>query len=774
MSPLPDLDIQARPCDHCGAPVEVVGEVGEVYCCSGCETAAAIIRGAGLDEIYRHKREAFAPRPIAQRARGWSQIETREAADGTREADLCIDGLSCAACVWVTENVLERTEGVLDARVSYASGRATLRWDPEQISLDDALQRVASLGYTPRATKAAPQRDRALLTALGVATFAAMNVMMLSLSIYLGWWSGMDPRYAALFRWCNLVLATPVALWAARPFYRAAYHGLRSGVLHMDLPVSLGVVILYGHGLVATWLGMDSYLDSMTMLVALLLGGRVLEQGGRRRAAEAARALASWTPQVARRLMPDGNVEEVPPADLAPGDRVVVAAGEAFAADGTLLAGEGDVQMSLLTGESEPVHLAPGDRVIAGALLLDGSVEVSVEAAGEETTLSAMVRRLEAAINQPSRPRRTDAIAPWFVGVTLSVAALTFSIVGLTLGLEAALARTVAVLVVACPCALSLAWPLATSAGMGAAARRGLVLRSGDVLAELAEVDTVVLDKTGTVTGGQPAVISADDAVLRIAAGLERSSRHPVARALLDEAARRGVALPQTSDVVEHIGRGVEGTVDGRRWSVRSGGPGRVALLDDAEQAVGEIVLRDIVRPDAARSVGRLQAAGLRVVLLTGDHPDVASRIAAEVGIDEVIAGARPEEKADWVLARQAEGAKVLFVGDGLNDGPALAEASVGVAMGAGAASSVQVADAVVAAERLGPLAAGLSAARAARSAVRRNLRRAIFYNIVAVAAATLGWVDPLVAAVLMPLSSGTVILGALAVERRVARAEAS
>ncbi|MFT4974261.1 MAG: Cu2+-exporting ATPase [Myxococcota bacterium] len=773
MTALPDLCPRVLPCAHCGAPVEVSGEVGEAYCCAGCETAAAIIRGAGLDVAYRSRREAYAPRPSRQPPQGWSQIETRSGPNGTCEADLRIDGLSCAACVWVTEHVLSQTEGVVEAHVSYASGRALLRWDPAMVSLDDALQRVASLGYTPRATHAAPERDRALLTALGIAVFSAMNVMMLSLSIYLGWWGGMSPAHAALLRWCNLVLATPVALWCARPFYRAALSGLRSGILHMDLPVSIGVIVLYVHGLAATFSGTDGYLDSMTMLVALLLGGRVLEQGGRRRAAEAAAALASWTPQLARRLR-DGLIEEVAPSELTPGDRLVVAAGEAFAADGTLASGSGDVQMSLLTGESEPVHLSAGDRVVAGALLSSGSVEVIVEAVGEETTLAAMVRRLESAISQPLAPRRTDAVAPWFVGATLTAAAATLSVVGWSQGLEEALARTVAVLVVACPCALSLAWPLATSAGMGAAARRGLVLRSGEVLETLAGIDTVALDKTGTITGGRPEVVRADDATLRVAAGLERASSHPVARAILDEAARRGVALPPVTDAREQIGEGVEGTIDGRRWRIRSGGPGRLALEADDGTVAGEIELRDVVRPDAARAVARLRASGLRVVLLTGDHPDVAQRIAAEVGIDEVIAGSRPEDKADWVVARQAEGCSVLFVGDGLNDGPALAEAAVGVAMGAGAASSVQVADAVVASDRLGPLLAGLSAARASKRATQRGLRRAIVYNIVAVIGAMLGWINPLVAAILMPLSSGAVIAGALAVERRVSREERS
>ncbi|MEL6344816.1 MAG: heavy metal translocating P-type ATPase metal-binding domain-containing protein [Myxococcota bacterium] len=757
-----------QPCAHCGAPTEGIGEV--LYCCHGCEAAAAIIRGAGLERYY-DRRESYAPRPDAvSRAAAWEQIPSSVQPDGTEQADLCIDGLRCAACVWVTEQVLADAPGVVSVRVSYADGRARLQWDPEQTSLSAALAQVAALGYAPRAPHAEPVRDDTLLTALGVAVFAAMNVMMLSVSVYLGWSSGMEARYAALFRWVNLVLATPVALWCARPFYQAALNGLRHGVLHMDLPVSLGVILLYSHGFIATWMGQDAYLDSMTMLVALLLGGRVIEQGGRRRAASAARTLSAQIPTSARRVL-DAGLEEVAPDALKTGDRVRILAGETFAADGVVSAGQGTVQMSLVTGESAPLVTEDGMSVPAGATLLDGEIDLTVTAVGQQTTIAAMVRRLEQAIGRPTAPRITDRLAPWFVGLTLGAAALTFLLSAPSAGLDDALARTVAVLVVACPCALALAWPLAISVGMGSAARRGLILRSGAVLDELATVDVVALDKTGTVTGGRLAVCSADDATLRIAAGLERSSAHPIGRAIVAEATRRGVAIPQSHGIVEHPGLGIDGVVDDRRWRIRSAGPGRVAVEAD-DGLFGEIALHDRIRPDAARAIARMKDAGLEVVLLTGDHEDVAVRIAAQAGIPDVLAAMKPEEKADWIAARQRAGQRVLFVGDGLNDGPALAVADVGVAMGAGAASSVQAADAIVAAERLGPVAAGVSAARWSQRAIRKNLRRSISYNVGAVLAAAAGLVNPLVAAILMPLSSGMVLIGALSIERKMRRME--
>ena len=772
----------SRPCTHCGTALEVTAPAPEsgsedrpAFCCHGCELAWEIIQGAGLGQYY-DEREAAANRPTVVRDAGWSQVPRVTDADGIHRASLRIDGLQCAACVWVTEKVLQDAPGVREARVSYATGRCWVRWDPAVTELDAVLGRVARLGYQPRALDVARTPDRDLLLRLGVAIFAAGNVMMFATAVYLGWIDDMAPAYAALFRWTSLALATPVATWSAAPFFRSAWAGLRSGVLHMDLPISIAIGVLYGHGVWATLQHTDGYLDSLTMLVALLLVGRLLEQRGRRRAAEAAQALAAQAPRVVRRVGTTG-LEDVPSDTLGIGDHIVVSMGEEVGGDGRVTRGGGAVQMSLLTGESEPVAVAVGDRVITGAVLVDGELEVEVEAAASESVLARMAAGLREAADRPIDPDAADRIAPWFTAATLVVSALTY--LGTAwLGGEA-LEATVAVLVVACPCALSLARPLALSAGLGTAARRGLLFRSGDALLELATIDLVVLDKTGTVTGGRPEIVHADDDVLRLAAGLERASIHPVARAILEAAAQRGIALPAATQLREVPGVGVAGRIDGRPLVVRAAGPGRVQVVEatdpraPAAVVVGELRLADALRTDSPTAVSDLRALGVDVALLTGDHPEVARRIAGHAGIDQVMAGQTPDDKAAWIRARQAAGRRVLFVGDGLNDGPALAAADVGVAMGTGAASSVLVADAVVAAESLGPVVSGLRAARAADAAVHRNLRRSVLYNVIAVGAAVAGLVNPLVAAISMPLSSGMVILGALAVERSVRRGEA-
>jgi Cu2+-exporting ATPase len=670
--------------------------------------------------------------------------------------------------VWVTEHLLRATPGVQEATVSYATGRATLRWDPAVANLGALAGRIAALGYHPRLLGEEATFDRELLLRLGVAAFAAANIMLMYVALYAGWWGDMDPRFVVLFQWASLILATPVALWCAAPFFAGAVNGLRNGVLHMDLPIALGVSVLYAHGAIATVLREHAYLDSLAMLVALLLAGRMLESRGRRRAAEAAVSLAASVPTTAKRASGSG-IEVVPSAALQPGDRIDVGAGEEIAADGRVHRGTGRVRMALITGEAEPVEVGAGEEVVAGSVLIDGAISVEVEAVGRDTVLQQMAEMLRLAADRGTRPTSADRIAPWFTGITLLVASATFAWWLQAAGLEAALTHCVAVLVVACPCALALSRPLAAAAGLGAAARRGLLFRSADALLDLDRVDLAALDKTGTVTEGALVVVRADDAPLRVAAGLERYSSHPIARAIIDEASRRGIALPQGADIDETPGVGIDGTVDGRRWSLRAGGPGEVQLIDDDGKAQ-VIRLGDAVRADSARVVATLRKLGLEVALLTGDHADVAQRIARETGIDTVLSRIDPAAKAAWVEARRSEGRRVLFAGDGLNDGPGLAEANVGVAMGRGAASSVLVADGVISSGSLAPIPVGIHAARACRRAIRTNQIRSIGYNILAVSAAAIGWVNPLVAAILMPLSSAMVIWGASRVEVRVRR----
>lgn len=754
-------------CPHCGTAVE---GADDEFCCLGCERASQIIRGAGLGRYYE-VRESYAPRPAGV-AGGWDAVVTSDVPDGTVEVRLAVDGLRCASCVWVTEKVLQTAPGVHEASVSYATGRTHLRWDPGATSLGSLASLIAALGYRPRLLGEDAQPDRGVTLRLGVAVFAAMNVMLMAVAIYAGWFTGMEPRFLRLFEWASLLLATPVALWCAEPFYRGALQGLAHRTLHMDVPISLAILALYGHGLVATAIGHPSYLDSLTMLVALLLAGRVLESRGRRRAAEAATTLAASVPATARRV-DDSGIRSVPAESLRPGDLIEVGMGEEIAADGHVREGAGSVIMSVVTGESAPVGVAPGDRVVAGAVLESGALTIEVEATGSNTVVGAMARAVAAAADRGGRETATDRLAPWFTGVTLVVAAGTFGFWLAAAGADTALSRAVAVLVVACPCALALSRPLAGVAGLGAAARRGALLRSVDTLFDLATVDQVALDKTGTVTAGELSVSRADHATLRVAAALERSSIHPVARAILEAAVERGIPIPRADDIVETVGLGVSGVLDGVAWRLEHDGPGRVRLFrsdGSSDPAEGAIELGDRGRSDSHHAIQALEELGFSIALLTGDHEDVAETVAHESGIGSVYAEMSPEAKAEWISRAHDQGGRVLFVGDGLNDGPALAAADVGLSMKSGAASSLLIADGVIVDGSLRSVSAAIQAARTAVRAIRANQIRSIAYNVLAVAAAAYGWINPLSAAVLMPLSSLWVVASSFRVERCVAR----
>lgn len=761
MSTQPTASAPLPECPHCGDTVATVGQ----FCCAGCEVAWAMVHEAGLEDYYR-RRESPGGRPEPLRGL-WSAVEPVVRSDGLAEASLCVDGLRCASCTWVVERILERAPGVEEATVSYANGRTRVVYDPQRTSLADLAGAIAKVGYSPRPLTAPPRRDD-LLSRLGLAAFCTGNLMLLSASLYVGWFDGMELRYQTLFRWGALALATPVALYSAAPFFQGALRGLRVGAIGMDVPIALAVAVLYVHGVAQTIRGAEGYLDSLGMLVTLLLVGRVLERRGRRAAAEASAAIAAALPLAARRRTPTG-VEEVPLADLAAGDIVEVGAGEEVPADGRVVGGTAQLQMALLTGEAAPVAVASGAAVVAGAQVVEGSVAVRVEQVGEQTVAMRMAEAVRAATARPLPPNPADALAPWFTGVTVVIAGVAGLVWGAIDQPESGLQVAVATLVVACPCALGLSVPLSVASGLGAVARRGVVFRDGAQLLTLATVDTLAMDKTGTVTIGQPAVLGGDAEVLRLAASLERSSRHPVARALLSACRDRGLVVPVASEVHEELGVGVSGCVEGRQVSVRSGGAGAVVVEEEGEGVLGLIRLGDTPREDAAVAVGMLRAAGLHVVLLSGDHAEVTEAVGRAVGVAASHGGCTPDAKAQWLTRHPG-----AFVGDGLNDGPALASAAVGLSMHTGVPSSLLMADAVVTQPALRPVVAAVAGARATQEAVASNTRRALLYNALAITAAVMGWVNPLVAAVLMPLSSAWIVAGALSVPRRMARLEAS
>jgi len=807
-------DLSSR-CFHCGLPnpagerwrCEIDGALRS-FCCAGCLGIARTIQAAGLDAFYAN-RTAAADKPDTPREADdeWSRWDSapaqagyvRDAGDGEREASLILEGIHCGACIWLIESWLGRQPGVIAASVNFATRRASVRWRADAARLSGILRAVAAIGY--RAFPYDPSRrealargeSRALLLRVAVALLAMMQVMMLAVPTYVTI-DGVEPAHRRLLEWASLTLTLPALLYSAAPFFRGAWRDLRLRHPGMDVPVALGLGAAFAASAWSTLGGGsgDVYYDSITMFIALLLVARYVELVARRRAGDAIESCARARPAVAERFAawPDrADVSTVGAADLAEGDAVLVRPGATAPADGVVVDGRASVEEAILTGESRPRGVEPGERVLAGSVVRDGALVVRVTGAGEATRLAAIERLAErAAAARPRAARLADRVAGGFVAALLVVAALT-AVVWSQLDPSRALAVTFAVLVVSCPCALSLATPAALAAATAALARRQIVIARADALETLARTTHVVFDKTGTLTRGRVALLEVAlpggltrEQALALAASLEARSEHPIAQAFRGagvDAAR----LPVAREVTVIPGSGVEGVIDGRR--LRIGRPDFAAalaprgadggspapargdvVLADATGVLARFRLGDALRPNAAALVAALRGAGIVPVLLSGDSAANVAEVARAIGIDDAQGDLQPEDKRDRLLELQRAGAVVAMVGDGVNDAPSLAQAQVSISLGSATPLAQWTADVVVLSDELERIGEAIEHARRAFRVVRQNLGWAFVYNLVAIPAAAAGLVTPLVAALGMSASSLLVVSNALTVAR--------
>jgi Cu+-exporting ATPase len=703
----------------------------------------------------------------------------------TRTVRLQIEGMTCAACAVRVEKVLRRQEGVATATVNLAANRAHVAVLPGT-RVEDLCAAVDAAGYPAspapsardeeqrlEARIAEERRREAWLLAASLLAAAPLVAPMVLAPFGVHW---MPPP------WAQFVLATFVWTVAGAAFHVGAARAVRGGAANMDVLVSVGTGAAYGLSLWRWSRGEhDLYFESVAAVVALVRLGKFMEHGARSRTLAALRALRDLTPIVARVLRGDREVT-VSPETVGLGELVLVRPGESIPVDGRVEDGRSEVDESLLTGESAPVPKGPGDPVAGGARNGVGVLRIRVTAVGDDTLLARIVARVEDAMSTKARVQATvDRVSAVFVPVVMALAALATAVGWWWgVGLEEALVRGVSVLVIACPCALGLATPAALWVGTGRAAREGILVRDAQALEDAATVDVVVFDKTGTLTEGRPTLraFTIDDDALRLVAAVERGSEHPLAASVLALAAERGLEVPAAVDVRAVPGRGVEGTVEGHRVAVVSAAHARslgAAVPDGAGTAsaavvdgkvVGLLHFADALRPTSKAAVDGLRAAGLRVVLLSGDRRSAAQAVADELGITEVHAEVAPEGKADVVAALQRAGARVAMVGDGLNDAPALADATVGVAMGTG--TEVARATAGLTLVRSDPALVGvaLAVSRATVAKIRQNLFWAFVYNVVGIPLAASGALSPTVAGAAMALSSVSVVTNALWLQR--------
>ncbi len=703
----------------------------------------------------------------------------KPAADGTLGMDLAVEGVACGACISRIEGAMKKLPGITEARLNFTNRRLHVAWAEGALEPARIIETLEANGYRGhpfvplRAEEEEAAEARRLTRYLAVAGFAAMNIMLLSVSIWSGNVTDITPETRDFFHWASALIALPAAAYAGQPFFRSAWRALKAGTLNMDVPITVGVTLALAMSVIETANhAKAAYFDSAIMLLFFLLVGRALEHAMRRKTRAVAGNLAALKADTAHRFMGD-EVVSVPVAALAAGDRLLVKPGERVPADGTVQSGHSEIDESLITGETTRRAITAGATVYAGSLNYSGALTLTVTAAGGDALIDEIERLLDKAASAKSRTMRlADRAARVYaplVHVTAALTAVGWLLAGASL--HDAIVTAIAVLIITCPCALSLAIPAVQVVASGSLFRAGVILNAGDAIERLAEVDTVVFDKTGTLTLPEPRVANVDaiePGLLQIAARLALSSHHPLAVALAREAA---VRTPYEG-VVEEPGRGVRVVIDGaevRLGSAEFCGAGKVSLLPGASLIVFShgphivpIAIAQALRPDAADVVKALRARGLVTHILSGDRNEAVAPVAHDLGITHWQGGLTPADKIVVLDSLKASGHRVLMIGDGLNDAPALAAAHVSLSPVSAADLTQAQADAVFLGDRLQPVLEALAVARRARRLMTQNLWFAGVYNLIAVPFAIAGLVTPLIAALAMSCSSISVTLNAL------------
>ena len=792
-------------CFHCGLPVTeryhaTVGGAERDFCCLGCQAVCCAIYEAGLQGYYQRTPEGvlLAPPPEPPKDIDIYDLDEVQQEFITRTGDLrdihlLVEGIHCPACVWLIERVMLREPGVQSANVNLTAKRIHLRWDSRRNKLSSLIRALARIGYSAvpydpeNAEGVIKKANRSMLFRLFFAGFAMMNMVWISIALY----SGADKgEFRDFFHWMGFALATPTLLYAGYPFYRGAIGGMRVGRLTMDLPIAIGLSVTYAYSTyitaTANKIG-EVYFDTVTNLIFVILIGRYLEGMFRHQALSATKRLMELQPRVAT-VMLDGREQITPTRGVRLGDHVLIKPGYKVPVDGIVLEGHSAVDESMLSGESVPVSKSIGAKVSAGTLNTSGALLVEVSSTLQNTTLAKIIRLVEEAqASKAPIQRMADTIVPWFVLVTLICAALTFFIWQRD-SFELALMAATSVLIITCPCALGMATPMSVAVASGLGAKHGILIKNGLVLETLSKVTHFVFDKTGTLTEGRMSVahmrtapdFAAQD-ILRVAAAVERYSEHAAARAIVAEARQLNFRDVAVQGFHATAGLGVQADVDGKsvllgsiEWLIRNGITPNAGLQAEALELEDEAMscvhcalgtahvavfaLADKLREDAPQLVNELRAAGIGMTLLSGDRRAVAVAIARQLGGMDVIAEVLPQDKDQEIQRLQQRGEVVAMVGDGVNDAPALIRADVGIALGSGTDVSVESADIVLMHNELDKVRLATLLSRRTLLTIKQNIGLSFMYNLIMVPLAMMARVDPLVAAITMPISSLVVI----------------
>ena len=797
----PSIPAEPVACAHCGLAVPdalIQLEAEHQFCCTGCEAVFQTLHACGLDNYYRLRDlgdSTFQPAHPTNESflsfdtEAFYKLYVQPKNDGALSVDLTLEGVTCAACVWLLERLPRVLPGIIDARLSLREATVRLTWDPQQIKLSRIAQSLDKLGYTPHAArselgrKAHRKEARKRLIHVGVAGAIMGNVMLLALALYAGSFGNMDVQYRMFFRWISAGLAMISLCWPGAAFFRSAWTAIRMRTTNLDVPIALALAVGGVAGFVNVVLNRgEIYFDSLCVLIFLLLVGRFIQYRQQRWADDAVGLLFNLTPRSCQRVE-DGQVVDIPAEALVPGDIVQVRAGDLFPADGIVLSGKSSINTAMLTGESMPAPIAPGSSVNAGAQNIGSVVRITVQSVGGATRIGKLMRLVEDGIRQkPAIVEFADRVGKWFVVAITVVAIATFAFWS-RIGLPLAIDHTVALLIVTCPCVLGLATPLTIAIAIGRLARRDILVKNGVALEQLSRGGSLLLDKTGTLTEGKLKVINwyGSQSARALVARAEQNSNHPVGRALAHLGQESAANDPPLSDIVERGDGGLSARIGQSLLHIGSPAFTRrngvdiscslQANIKESEStqcttvvvaidriAVAIAALGDALRSDSPSAVDRLRQLKFAPEILSGDAAPVVSNIAKQVQVEPERAhgGMMPEQKLHHV--QQHNGRPVVMIGDGVNDAAALAAADVGIAVHGGAEASLAAADVYIARPGLAPVVELVQVSRKAMHVIHRNLIISLSYNLLAGTLAVGGWMTPMIAAILMPVSSATVL----------------
>jgi Cu2+-exporting ATPase len=808
-------------CDHCSLEVaeakavfdEIDGQ-RKVFCCNGCRGVFRFIKNEGLSDFYDRRESSWTAGPPDERPIEFSAFsDSIRPAGDEMEIDVVIDGIRCASCIWLIEKLMLRTHGVNYARVNYATHKAKLRWDPGRTDVINVLTRIKSLGYSPKPSIPgaheeeikAQQRD--LLVRFGTAAFFSMQLMLYSVALYAGYFQGIGADTRLIFQFISLALATPILFYSGVPFIRGSVRGIKNLSFNMDTLIVIGAGAAYFYSIYQIFSGGEVYFDTSAMIITLILLGRYIETGAKGRSSEVITRLLSLNPKeaIVVRVQEPGvrSYEPVPVEAILAGAHVQIKPGERIPLDGFVTEGTSEVDESMLTGESKPVAKGPGSELFCGTQNLYGSLIFKVERTGKDTVLSQLIMNVE---NAQARQAPVQALADRVVGyfvpaiILLSLATCIFWLFHGGL-LTQAMMNAVSVIVIACPCALGLATPLAVLIGTTKGASKGILIKGGDIIEKAKNIDTIILDKTGTITEGKPhlalykGIGVPDDEALCLAYSMEQLSEHSIAKAIIN--AGRSITPYNVTDFAARPGKGTSGMINGKPALIGSRSFIESELsIDNLESRIGRelmsqistweaagstvvylaydgrlcgvFVISDEVRAEAKEAVEAMIKAGYDVMMITGDGKDTAFAVAGAIGLskDKVMARNSPIEKAGAIKAMQKEGRAVMMVGDGINDAPALVQADVGMAMGRATDIALESADMVLMRSNLNLVTEAVGLSKQTYRVIKQNLFWAFIYNLIALPLAVMGLLHPIVAAISMTLSSLSVVGNSVRLKR--------